>query len=61
MRRNKVGAFEIHFVSDEGTWLMSLPASPRVRRLSKETKTAAGRFKEVFYPAPASEPPDDGE
>ncbi|KKY37164.1 hypothetical protein UCDDA912_g02805 [Diaporthe ampelina] len=39
MRRNKVGAFEIHFVSDE----------------------AAGRFKEVFYPAPASEPPGDGE
>lgn len=39
MRRNKVGAFEIRFVSDE----------------------AAGRFKEVFYPAPASEPPGDGE
>ncbi|KAG6362957.1 hypothetical protein INS49_008052 [Diaporthe citri] len=39
MRRNKVGAFEIRFVSDE----------------------AAGRFKEVFYPAPASEPPGDGD
>lgn len=39
MRRNKPGAFEIHFVSDE----------------------AAGRFKEVFYPAPASEPPGDGD
>ncbi|POS77013.1 hypothetical protein DHEL01_v204590 [Diaporthe helianthi] len=39
MRRNKVGAFEIHFVSDE----------------------AAGRFKEVFCPAPASEPPGDGD
>ncbi|KAK7701101.1 hypothetical protein SLS64_010432 [Diaporthe eres] len=39
MRRNKVGAFEIRFVSDE----------------------AAGRFKEVFYPAPASEPPADGD
>ncbi|KAG8165168.1 hypothetical protein KVR01_005443 [Diaporthe batatas] len=39
MRRNKVGAFEIRFVSDE----------------------AAGRFKEVFYPAAASEPPGDGE
>ncbi|KAI3397485.1 hypothetical protein diail_10697 [Diaporthe ilicicola] len=39
MRRNKAGAFEIHFVSDE----------------------AAGRFKEVFYPAPTLEPPRDGE
>lgn len=24
-------------------------------------KTAAGRFKEVFYPAPASEPPGEGD
>ncbi|KAJ0121751.1 hypothetical protein J7T55_008918 [Diaporthe amygdali] len=41
MRRNKAGAFEIHFVSDEDQ--------------------AAGRFKEVFYPAPAPASQGDGE
>lgn len=78
MRRNKVGAFEIHFVSDEGT--LRYPSSPPdplpqqsccsalapARRLSfhaeeRRHKTAAGRFKEVFYPPPASEPPGDGD
>lgn len=67
------GAFEIHFASDEGTWRSPPPVlfcsdhqlaqfllGPGKGDHAEEIYKAAGRFKEVFYPPPALEPPGSG-